>query len=96
MMTSCAFLLIILLYRDQEITYSDSCSLLSSGDPREADQLYYEDEPSYHPDILERSDLFYGHPDEIMAKESSIYPNGMLMDDPEMYKVCATFCVFIC
>ena len=58
----------------------------NSEDPRDAEPLYYEDESSYHPDILERSDLFYGHPDEMLAKENVMYPNGLLIDDPEMYK----------
>lgn len=48
---------------------------------RDSANMFYE-EDSYHPDVLDRPDLFYGHPDN----DNAVYPNGMMIDDPELYK----------
>ena len=58
----------------------------TQNNDRDSSSMYNDEESSYHPDVLDRADLFYGHPDDVMRQESSIYPNGMLIDDPDMYK----------
>lgn len=47
--------------------------------------MYYDDENPSHLDILDRPDLFYGNPDDLISDGSISYPNGVHVDDADGY-----------
>lgn len=57
----------------------------SHANDRDQENIYYDDENPYHTDILDRPDLFYGNPDDVLEDGDMSYPGGAYMEEPDGY-----------